>query len=151
LGVVAAAYFYAYAGMQIPVGLIADKFGARRPLVIAIAAAAVGTIAFAFSRNAVEAQLARLVMGLSFSFSFIGCLKLVEEWFPASQFSTLAGMTNTAGMVGAATSVPVAMMVSGLGWRHAIGSMGLVLVGLAALVLLFVRDRRNAHKEQPAV
>src|SRR6202034_2538788 len=74
LGVIASTYFYAYACLQIPVGLIVDRYGVRRCLVVAISAAGLGTIAFSCVNTADGAQLARLVMGASFAFSFIGSL-----------------------------------------------------------------------------
>jgi len=144
LGNIAASYFYAYAILQIPVGLIVDRFGSHRPLVIAILAAGLGTIAFARAHTAGDAQIARMVMGAGSAFSFIGCLKLAQEWFPPSQFSTLAGMTNTAGMIGAAGGAPVAVLVNAIGWRAAVGWMGGAEVTLAVLVLAVVRDRAAA-------
>jgi len=141
LGNIAASYFCAYAILQIPVGLVVDRFGTRRPLVIAILAAGLGTLAFSWAQGSGTAQLARLVMGASSAFSFIGCLKLVQEWFPPSRFSTLAGMTNTAGMVGAASGAPVAVLVNVIGWRAAVAWMGGAELILAFLVFLVVRDR----------
>jgi MFS family permease len=144
LGNIAASYFYAYAILQIPVGLMVDRYGTRRPLVIAILAAGLGTLAFSWAHNSGSAQIARLIMGASAAFSFIGCLKLVEEWFPASMFSTLAGMTNTAGMVGAASGAPVAVLVNVIGWRASVAWMGGAELILAVLVFLVVRDRSAA-------
>jgi MFS family permease len=141
LGNIAASYFYAYAILQIPVGLIVDRYGTRRPLVIAILAAGLGTLAFSWAHSSGSAQIARLIMGASAAFSFIGCLKLVEEWFPTSKFSTLAGMTNTAGMVGAASGAPVAVLVNVIGWRESVAWMGGAELILAVFVLLIVRDR----------
>ena len=144
LGNIAASYFYAYAILQIPVGLIVDRFGTRWPLVIAILAAGLGTLAFSRAQNSGTAQLARLAMGASAAFSFIGCLKLVEEWFPPSRFSTLAGMTNTAGMIGAASGAPVAILVHVIGWRATVAWLGGAELVLAVLVFLVVRDRSAA-------
>ena len=140
LGNIAASYFYAYAILQIPVGLVVDRYGTRRPLVIAILAAGLGTLAFAWAHSSGSAQIARLIMGASSAFSFIGCLKLVEEWFPPSRFSTLAGMTNTAGMFGAASGTPVAVLVNVIGWREAVAWIGGAELILAVLVFLVVRD-----------
>ena len=148
LGNIAAAYFYAYAVLQIPVGLIVDKFGTRRPLVLAILVAGLGTFAFAWAHTAGNAELARLIMGAGSAFSFIGCLKLVEEYFPPSKFSTLAGMTNTAGMLGAASGAPVAVLVSGFGWRQTLAWMGAAELVLAVLVLSIVRDRAEEPVER---
>ena len=147
LGNIAACYFYAYAAMQIPVGLIVDRWGARRPLVLAVFAAGLATVAFAGVYSSGHAGIARLVMGASAAFSFIGCLKLVEEWFPVSRFSTLAGMTNTAGMIGAAAGAPVAVLVTSIGWRKSVGLMGAAELILAVLVFLFVRDRLTARSD----
>jgi len=145
LGNIAAAYFYAYAILQIPVGLIVDRCGTRWPLAIAILAAGLGTLAFARAHDAGSAQLARLLMGASSAFSFIGCLKLAQAWFPPSRFSTLAGMTNTAGMLGAASGAPVAVLVNTIGWRETVAWMGAAELVLAALVFAVVRDRLPAN------
>jgi MFS family permease len=149
LGNIAACYFYAYAILQIPVGLIVDRYGTRWPLAIAILLAGLGTLAFSFAHSSSGAQLARFVMGASAAFSFIGCLKLVQEWFPPAKFSTLAGLTNTAGMIGAASGAPVAVLVKIIGWREAVAWMGAAELILAILVFLVVRDQPSASS-QPA-
>jgi MFS family permease len=150
LGNIAAVYFYAYAILQIPVGLIVDRYGTRWPLIVAILLAGLGSVAFSRSGSADSAELARLVMGASSAFSFIGCLKLAQEWFPPAKFSTLAGMTNTAGMLGAAAGAPVAALVNAVGWREAVAWMGWAEVALAVLVFLVVRDRPHAAGDAPS-
>ncbi len=140
LGNIAACYFYAYAILQIPVGLIVDRFGTRWPLVIAILLAGLGTLAFAWAHDSGGAQIARFVMGASAAFSFIGCLKLVQAWFPPSKFSTLAGLTNMAGMLGMTGGVPIAILVKSIGWRETVAWLGGAELVLAVLVFLVVRD-----------
>jgi len=141
LGNIAASYFYAYAILQIPVGLVVDRFGTRWPLVFAILAAGLGTLAFSRAHGSGGAQIARFVMGASAAFSFIGCLKLVQAWFPPAKFSTLAGMTNTAGMIGMAAGAPIAVLVKSIGWRETVAWMGGAELILALLVFLIVRDQ----------
>jgi MFS family permease len=150
LGNIAACYFYAYAVLQIPVGIMMDRYGTRWPLIAAIALAALGTLAFSQAHTAGGAQLARVVMGASSAFSFIGCLKLVQEWFPPSRFSTLAGMTNTAAMVGAAGGAPVAVLVKMTGWRAATAWIGGAELLLALLAFFMVRDRPSVRSETAA-
>jgi len=147
LGNIAASYFYAYAILQIPVGMILDYHGAHRPLVLAMTVAGLATLGFALAHDAGSAWIARLLMGASSAFSFIGCLKLVEEWFPHSRFSTLAGMTNTAGMLGAASGAPFALLVNWAGWRGALCWIGAVELAIAALVFLVVRDRESPPRK----
>jgi sugar phosphate permease len=149
LGNIAACYFYAYAILQIPVGLIVDRYGTRWPLVFAILAAGLGTLAFSQAQGSGSAQIARFVMGASAAFSFIGCLKVVQAWFPPSKFSTLAGMTNTAGMIGAAGGAPVAVLVKAIGWRETVAWMGGAELVLAILVFAVVRDK-SAAVNRPA-
>ncbi len=141
LGSIASAYFYAYAILQIPVGLIMDRFGVRRSLVPAVLVAGLGTLAFAFTHTAESAFAVRLLMGAGSAFSFIGCLKLVQEWFPPGRFSMLAGMTNTAGMLGAACTGPLALLVKAIGWRSAMGWIGGAELALGVLIFFVVRDR----------
>ena len=141
LGNIAALFFYAYALLQIPVGLTLDRFGPHRPLVAAVFVAALGSVLFSVSTAAGTAGLARLIIGAGAAFSFIASLKLVSNWFAPERFATLAGMTNTAGMIGAAGGgAPLALLVAGIGWRASLGLLGGVGAVLAVLILLFVRD-----------
>jgi len=91
LGGLAAYFFYAYAVLQIPVGLAVDRFGPRWPLTIAIGLAATGSLAFGWAASSGWAGLARLVIGAGAAFSFIACLKLVSNWFAPGRFATLRG------------------------------------------------------------
>ena len=141
LGGLAAWFFYAYAALQIPVGLAVDRFGPRRPLPLAIGLAAAGSLAFGWADSAGWAGLARLVIGAGAAFSFIACLKLASNWFAPDRFATLAGLTNTAGMIGAAAGAPLAAVVLHIGWRGAMHLLGIVGLVLCVLVLLLVRDR----------
>lgn len=141
LGDISAAYFIAYATLQIPIGMSLDRIGIRIPLTIAIFLGGVSSILFAFAQTSEVAILARLLMGACASFSFLGCLKLVQGWFPVSRFSTMAGLTNTAAMLGAASGIPIAILVGTIGWRSATALLGDAQIALAAVVLLLVRDQ----------
>ena len=148
LGNIAALFFYAYALLQIPVGLTLDRFGPHRPLAAAVFVAALGSVLFAVSTGAATAGLARLVIGAGAAFSFIGSLKLVSNWFAPERFATLAGLTNTAGMIGAAGGgAPLALLVAGIGWRGSLLSLGIAGLALAVLILLFVSDRPTASPD----
>jgi sugar phosphate permease len=146
LGSIASAYFYAYAFLQIPVGLIIDRFGTRRSLVPSVLVAGAGALLFSGAHTSSEALVVRLLMGAGSAFSFLGCLKLVQEWFPPSRFSTLAGMTNTAAMLGAACGAPLALLVKAIGWRAAMAWTGGAEVVLGILILLVVRDTPNSSQ-----
>ena len=140
-GSLAANIFYAYAALQIPVGLAVDRFGPRWPLTIAIGFAVIGSFGFGWADSSGWAGLARLVVGAGAAFSFIACLKLVSNWFAPGRFATLAGLTNTAGMIGAAAGAPLAAIVLHTGWRGAMFMLGAIGLAIGVLALLLVRDR----------
>ncbi len=142
LGFISAAYFFAYAAFQMPVGLVLDRYGIRLPLTIAILVAGFGTLVFSQAHSTLEGLVARLLMGSGFAFSFLGCLKLVHGWFPASRFSTLAGMTNTVAMLGASCGAPIALLVRDLGWRQTLLMTAIATLLLAFVVLAVVKDPR---------
>jgi len=141
LGTLSAYYFYSYAVMQIPVGLIVDHYGPHRPLVIAALFAAGGNLLLAQASTFSGVEIYRLLVGFGAAFSYVGALKLISNWFPASRFATLAGMTNTLGMIGAIVgTAPFADIVVHVGWRGSLLANGVLGAGLAVLILLVVRD-----------
>ncbi len=141
LGTLSAYYFYSYAVMQIPVGLIVDHFGPHRALVVAALFAAGGNLLLARAGTFGDAEIYRLLVGFGAAFSYVSALKLVSNWFPASRFATLAGLTSTLGMIGAIVgSAPFADIVAHVGWRGSLVATGALGVGMALLILLVVRD-----------
>ncbi len=141
LSSLASFYFLSYAVMQIPVGIITDHFGPHRPLVIAALVATTGSILFAMAQSMPMAEASRLFIGFGTAFAYVSSLKLASNWFPASRFATMAGMTSLVGMIGAIVGGgPLADAVTHLGWR---GTSWIFVVaggGLAILIWLVVRD-----------
>ncbi len=141
LGNLAAIYFYAYASMQIPVGLLLDRIGPRKLLTFAATLCVIGNVVFASATVLTQAEIGRLFIGLGSSFAVISCFKLVANWFPVKRFALLIGLTVMIGMLGAVFGeAPFAFMVDGIGWR---GSMYVLAVAGAALAIsmwIFIRD-----------
>jgi sugar phosphate permease len=141
LGTLSAYYFYSYAFMQIPVGLIVDHFGPHRALVVAALFAAGGNLLLAKAGSFGQAETYRLLVGFGAAFSYVSALKLISNWFPAGRFATLAGLTSTLGMIGAiVASAPFADMVAHVGWRGSLAITGALGGAMALLILLVVRD-----------
>lgn len=142
LGNLSAFYFYAYASLQIPVGLMVDRWGPRRMLTIGAALCASGSVLFALAETLPVAYAGRLLIGTGAAFSFVGTLKLATNWFPPERFAQLTGMTMMAGMIGGVGGqAPLAALVEVAGWREAL--LGAAAVGglLAVATWLIVRDR----------
>lgn len=139
LGNLSAFYFYAYAAMQIPVGLLLDRFGPHLLLTLACLVCAIGAFAFAQTNSLGVAEIARFFMGIGSSFAVVSSLKLAALWFPAQRFTLLTGLMVTFGMLGAIFGQTVlAPLVDALGWRHSmivLAAIGLLLTCLLASVV----------------
>lgn len=141
LGNLSAIYFYTYAAMQIPSGLLADAVGPRRTGAAAALAAAFGIVVFARADSLWLAALGRGLVGASVAVAFVACMKLAGHWFPANRFATVTGVALLIGNLGGALAgVPLSEAVADIGWRNAmLVSAGGTLV-LAVAVWLWVRD-----------
>ncbi|MBL8807728.1 MAG: MFS transporter [Rhodospirillales bacterium] len=141
LGSLSAFYFYAYASMQIPVGVLMDRFGPRRLMSFAAGISACGALLFAAAPAIQFAYLGRAMIGFGASFSWIGILTVATLWLPPSRFSAYAGLGQAAGMAGAILGqAPLAMIVESLGWRLSVGLLALVGGAVAAGIFLTVPD-----------
>jgi MFS family permease len=138
LGSLAAFYYYAYAMMQIPVGLLMDRFGPRILLTLAAAFCALGCVIFGFAPALWVAQAGRFVMGIGGSFAVVGCLKLASLWFPVNRFAFLTGIMVSVGMMGGVFGQePIAKIVAIIGWRDTV-LLGAVLGAILSVIIWFV-------------
>jgi len=86
LGNIASFYFYAYVLMQLPVGLLLDRFSPRRMVASSIAVCALGALLFSVAPDLRVAGLGRLLIGIGGAFSAVGTMKLITLWFPPQRF-----------------------------------------------------------------
>ena len=155
LGILSGIYFYSYAAMQLPGGLLLDYFGPHRLLTIATIVCSVSTIAFGMTDNFFMACVARLMIGFGSAFAAIGTMKLGANWFPASRFALLTGLMVTIGMMGAiGGEAPLALLIDDFGWRNSMIIMGVIGLILSALIMLMTRDapknnKPNDHHHSP--
>ena len=146
LGTLSAFYFYAYAPMQIPVGLLMDRFGARLLLTIACLLCAGGSFFFGLTEMIGLAQFGRFLMGVGSAFGFIGMVYISSHWFPAKQLALLVGLGNSIGMLGAvAAEGPMTVIVRHMGWRLPVVGLGIIGVLIALFIYLAIR-KENAHE-----
>ncbi len=141
LGNLSAAYFYSYALMQIPSGLLVDSVGPRKVSAWGCSGAAVGIMIFAWGPNLWFAYLGRLLIGCSVAVAWVSCMKLAGNWFPSNRFASVTGIALLFGNVGGVMAgVPLAEIVSWLGWRAAMAGSGVVTLAVALVIWLVVRD-----------
>ena len=105
LGVLAAVYFYPYAFMQFPIGVLADRIGPRRLISSMLLVAAIASAAFSMAESFYVALAARFLIGLSVSCVFVPTQKYIATFFPPSMFATMASFLPFAGMLGGIASL----------------------------------------------
>ncbi len=144
------AYFlYAYVLMQIPVGLLVDRFGARGCLSLSTALCSFSTFLFTWTDDLLIAQAARLLLGFGAAFALVGTLKLALLWFKAEAFSVLVGITQSLGMVGGAAGICILGRLAELeDWQISFQFFGVVLGLLALVIALFVRNTPSPSKSK---
>lgn len=142
LGVLVAFYYYPYTLMQIPAGLIYDKFGARFVLVFACLTAVLGLSIFINADSLGIASAGRFLIGLGTAFSYIGVLKLASQWLPPNRFATAAGLTTALGMTCAAVSQRyLTHVVEAIGYKNALHSSLFIGIALSVVILLIIRNQ----------
>lgn len=151
LGNLSALYFYTYAGLQIPVGVMIDRWGARAMIAISVALAAGGGLMFALATSIYPAYAARLLIGAGSAAAFVGTLTLVSRWFPPHRFAFLSGMTMMVGLAGGVSSQgPLAHVVELIGWRDMQLAGAAFGFALALTVWLVVRNAPGPRARRPA-
>ncbi len=141
LGTLHATFFYVYAIMQLPSGILADRVGPRRTVAVGAAVMNVGAIGFAFADSYAVAFAARALIGLGGSVIFVSILRFSANWYRADEFSTMNGLAfATGGAGGILATAPLAVAVAAFGWRPTIAGLGAVGLALAGVVYLVVRD-----------
>ena len=144
VGNLSALYFYGYAGMQIPVGLLLDRFGPRRLMTLAAGLVAVACLLFASSHGLASASLMRFLIGVGCAFSLVGAMAVAGQWFPRERFALLGGLAMMFGMAGGVFGqAPLRMAVDATDWRTTMASVAVVGFALMAAAWFFVRDRQR--------
>ncbi|MGD8519832.1 MAG: MFS transporter [Desulfobacterales bacterium] len=142
LGVLGSAYFYSYAIMQLPTGLMADSWGPRKTVSVFIVLAGIGSILMGVAPSLSVAIMGRILVGLGVATVFVCNFKLLSEWFNTRQFVIMGGVFMAMGGIGALfSSAPLAWVSNLIGWRMTLVAVGIVSLLIAALVYIFVRDR----------
>lgn len=134
-------YYYAYTPMQLPVGLIIDRYGPRWILTLAVLFCAIGAAVFAQTNVWGMAASGRFLMGFGSAFAFVGVLKLASTWLPANRFALVSGLATTLGMVGAMIGgVMMTELIVEIGWRNTVTYSSYVGFILLPIIWLVVRD-----------
>jgi MFS family permease len=128
---VSSCLYITYVAMQVPTGVLLDKFGSRVIISSGALLAAVAVFIFGSAQSIFQLQMGRFLLGIATASGFIGCTKLISELIPPQKYSIFVGITMFTGCIGGICgSAPTAWLVSKIGWREAT----FVIAGFAALI-----------------
>ncbi len=150
LGNLAAFYFYGYAPLQIPVGMLMDRFGPRRLMSFAVGVSSIGAVIFAIAPTIEVAYLGRLLVGIGAAFGWVGVLTVATLWFPPTRFAMLTGFAQLFGMIGAIFGqAPLGLAVDAWGWRGTLGALAVFGALLAVAIFVVIADKRTGPAQAP--
>lgn len=139
VAMLASSYFWGYTLMQIPAGLLVDRYGVKRVVLGSMAASAFGSLAFALAPNLVDVFIARLIVACGDALVFTALLKLVAQSFADERFGVMSGISQVSGYVGGViATTPLAAAISGFGWRACfvvIACVGVANLAFASVTL----------------
>jgi MFS family permease len=131
-----------YASLQVPAGVLLDRFGAKRLVVAGALVMAGGQLLLALTSSIALAIAARVLVGAGDALTFISVLAVVNAWFPPRRVPVMTQLTGIVGQLGQVLSaVPLAALLHGPGWTTAFGASAALGVAVAAAVLAVLRNR----------
>ena len=141
-----------YAGLQVPVGLILDRFGSRRVMLVGLATLTLAQAGFAFADTYALALVARAFVGVGDAMTFVCVLRLVNTWFVARRIPLVTQLTGVLGQTGAIiAAVPMVWSLRELGWTRSYllaAAAGIVLM-IALLVVIHDSPERRSLSGPP--
>ena len=141
LGQLSAFYFYSYVAMQIPTGILADRWGPRRLLSAGAVIAGGGSLLFALATDILWANMGRLLIGGSVAVAFVGLLKIANHWLPPRFYAMSSGLALFCGLMGAIfAGPPLRLLVNYFSWRSVMLLAALGTLGAGVVIWRIVRD-----------
>ncbi|MCQ6282508.1 nitrate/nitrite transporter [Bacillus sp. EB600] len=138
VGLMTSIQFFAYSGLQIPVGLLSDRFGPNGLLVIGTLLNGLGTVLYSAASNEYVLFLSRLMVGMGDATIWVNVVLILSQWFKAAEFIGLLGFAGMAGNLGSLlATVPFSAWISASGWRISFFTSGIALC-LTSILLYFV-------------
>ncbi|MFG1780099.1 nitrate/nitrite transporter [Micromonospora sp. NPDC049048] len=130
-----------YAAMQVPVGVLLDRFGSRLLLIAGGALMVAGQLCFALATDVPLAIAGRVLIGLGDAMTFISVLRIVALWFPGRRYPMMTQLTGTLGQLGAILgALPLVALLHWAGWTSAFLTAAAVGASVLLMVVVAVRD-----------
>lgn len=151
-GLLSAFYYYAYVPLQLPVGVLLDRYGPRLLITIACLICVVGTFIFAGTTVFWIAATGRFLVGFGSAFAFVGVLKLATIWLPENKLAMVSGMAAALGTIGAMIGDNLlGSLVINVGWRETVNLTAYFGIGLIFVLWFGIRDKKSYQRRSGTV
>jgi sugar phosphate permease len=138
IGLLTSIQFFSYAGLQIPVGILSDRFGPNYFLVIGALLTGIGTLTYSLAANGAVLLFARLLVGMGDAAIWVNLVLILSQWFKVREFVGLLGIAGMTGSFGfLLATVPLSAWITASGWRAPFFTTG-ILLSLCGILLYFV-------------
>ena len=136
-GFLSAMYYFGYAGMQIPIALLLERFGVRWVVSGCALLCGFAVFLFTFTEHWLLALTGRFLIGMGSAAGFLGTSKAISLWFPSARYACLVGLTFSLGLLGAVYGgKPVSLLIENLGWKSVALLISGFGIGLGFLLLV---------------
>ncbi len=150
LGLLTAAYLFAFALFQLPLGILLDRYGPRRVQSALLAVAAVGALLFSVGQGLWTLTFARALIGLGFAGGLMSSFKAVVVWVPESRRALASACVMSLGGLGLMVSTaPMQWMVAQWGWRAVFMALAGIVSLISGLIFVVVPKPDVVGKPQP--
>jgi sugar phosphate permease len=152
IGILTSIQFMAYACLQIPVGILSDRFGPNFFLIIGTLVNGIGTFLYSVAPNEAVLLMARLLVGFGDATIWVNVILILSQWFRMREFVGLMGVAGMSGSFGfLVATVPFSKWIDVAGWREPFFVMGILLcLNALLLYVVLVKAPRRWFQEKPS-
>lgn len=151
-GLLSAFYYYAYVPLQLPVGVLLDRYGPRLLITLACLVCVIGTFIFAGTTVFWVAAAGRFLVGFGSAFAFVGVLKLATIWLPEDKLAMVSGLAAALGTIGAMIGDNLlGTLVMKIGWRETVNLTAFFGIGLSVVLWFGIRDKKSHQRKSGTV
>ncbi len=142
LGFLGSMYFWAYAGAQLPAGILADTWGSRKTMSVFVLLAALGGVLFGLAPNIGLLSVGRFMVGLGVGFIYVPAVRVLTDWYKPDELATYSGLLLAVGNIGALVSAaPLVALMNVIGWRNSFMVVAVFTIAAALFTWVIVRNR----------
>lgn len=145
-----AAYTWTNAIVQLPAGIVCDRWSAKKLLGFSYVSAAVGCLMVAYSGSLAGIVIGRVILTVGISFVFNVCSRHIAAWNTAGGYRRANSLLMTFGKIGGLlATTPLVLMIGSVGWKNTFGIIALISILVAAGAFVFVVDKKETLNKEP--